>query len=671
MIAFRHLTLVRGGEALIEDADLIINDGEKVGIVGANGAGKSSLFKLALNELASDHGELSITNGIRIAHMAQEIGARDQSITDYVLDGDHALRAVEVAMEEALNAGEDMRYAELLGELEHHDGYTARPRAEQLLVGLGFAQHELTQPMSAFSGGWRMRANLARTLFTPSDLLLLDEPTNHLDLDALFWLEQWLVRYPGTLLLISHDRDFLDGVCNRILHFDHRKLVLYTANYSGFERMRAERLATQESERQKLESRKAELEDFVRRFRAKATKARQAQSRLKMLERMGDIAPLRAESPFTFEIKAHEKSSFPLLSLDQAELGYPGHAVLEKVRLSLAPGDRIGLLGPNGAGKSTLIKSLTGELPLIEGERVAGEHLRLGYFAQHQVDALDLGASPYLHIQRMSPQSSEQEIRNFLGGFDFRGDDAFAAVGQFSGGEKARVALSLIAWQRPNLLLLDEPTNHLDLEMREALTDALARFEGAVVIVSHDRHLMRASVDRFWCVADGKVAPFEGDLEDYQRWLKERASAGAGQGRSAAEADVGGEAPSPTLANDDVPNAQRQSEEPAGTGSAIETTATGAAAQGDKREQRKQAAAQREQLKPLKKARDAAEKKMAKLQQELATLEETLGDETLYAPEHKERLLTLTQQRGELGTALEEAEQSWLEAEEAYEAAQA
>ncbi|MGJ8516113.1 ABC-F family ATP-binding cassette domain-containing protein [Carnimonas bestiolae] len=642
MIAFRQLALVRGGEPLIEPSDLIINDGEKVGIVGTNGAGKSSLFALMLGELAADRGELAITNGARIAHMAQEIDARDRTITDYVLDGDHALRAVEQQIDAAQQAGDDMRYAELLGELEHHDGYTARPRAEQLLVGLGFAQHELDQPLSAFSGGWRMRANLARTLFTPSDILLLDEPTNHLDLDALFWLEQWLVRYPGTLLLISHDRDFLDGVCNRILHFDQRQLVLYTANYSSFERMRAERLASREAERVKQEARRAELEDFVRRFRAKATKARQAQSRLKMLERMGEIAPLRAESPFTFSIDAWDKISFPLLSLDQANIGYAEPPVLKHVRLSLAPGDRIGLLGPNGAGKSTLIKALTGDLPLLSGERVEGEHLKLGYFAQHQVDALDLDASAYLHIQRMSPQSSEQEIRNFLGGFDFRGDDAFAAVGQFSGGEKARVALALIAWQKPNLLLLDEPTNHLDLEMREALTDALARFEGAVVIVSHDRHLMRASVDRFWCVADGQVAPFDGDLDDYQRWLKER---GTSSGKAKAAPEIEQSAAEPEV------------ESPAST-------------QADKRQQRKQSAAQREQLKPLKKARDAAEKKMSSLQKEMAVIEERLGDQTLYSDENKAKLLQLTQQRGELGTALEDAEQQWLEAEEALEAAQ-
>ncbi|ANF56715.1 ABC-F family ATP-binding cassette domain-containing protein [Halotalea alkalilenta] len=630
MIAFRQLELQRGGEPLIEHADLILHDGQKVGIVGANGAGKSSLFKLILGELSADRGEVELTSGSRIAHMAQEIDALDRSLVDYVLDGDAALREVERLLEAARASGDDLRQAELLGQFEVHDGYSARARAEQLLVGLGFSQQVLGHSLSAFSGGWRMRANLARTLFTPSDLLLLDEPTNHLDLDALLWLEQWLIRYPGTLLLISHDRDFLDAVCDRIIHFDERRLELYRGNYSAFERLRAERLASREAERAQQQARRAELEDFVRRFRAKASKARQAQSRLKMLERMEEIAPLRAASPFSFRLLGSDKVSFPLLALDRARVGYSDQGLLENVRLTLAPGDRIGLLGPNGAGKSTLIKALTGQLALLDGERVEGEHLALGYFAQHQVDALDMSSTPHQHVLRLSPSASDQEIRDFLGGFDFRGDAAFGRVGEFSGGEKARLALALIAWRRPNLLLLDEPTNHLDLEMRAALTEALAGFEGAVVIVSHDRHLLRASVDQFWCVADGRVAPFDGDLDDYHAWLRQRL--GEGSAKTPRDEDE-------------------------------------AAPRVDKRELRRAAADRRERLKPLTRARDTAERRMTELQNEIDALEARLGDETLYLPERKQELVELTRKRGELAVALEAAEQGWLEAEEALERA--
>src|SRR5690554_6188172 len=516
MIALRQVSLQRGTQALLEGADLTLHAGHKAGIVGPNGAGKSSLFKLLLGELAPDRGEVEMSGGQRIAHMAQEVEALDRAIVDYVLDGDRELRATEAALEAAREAHDVHREADLHGAIEALDGYSAPARAAQLLVGLGFAQADLVRPLSDFSGGWRMRVNLARTLFMPSDLLLLDEPTNHLDLDALLWLEQWLARYPGTLLLISHDRDFLDAVCDHIVHFDRQNLVLYRGNYSTFERTRAEKLALQQAEAAKQQARREEIESFVARFRAKATKARQAQSRLKMLERMGDIAVAHAD-----------QTSPPRLVLDEAGLGYRhadgGETVqLDNVRLTLLPGQRIGLLGPNGAGKSTLIKSLTGELPLLGGARVPGEHLAIGYFAQHQLEGLDLASTPFMHVQRLSPKASEQEIRNFLGGFGFQGDDAFGEVGRFSGGEKARLALALVAWQKPNLLLLDEPTNHLDLEMREALTEALAAFEGTVIIVSHDRHLLRATVDEFWRVADHRVEPFDGDLEDYRAWLKAR-----------------------------------------------------------------------------------------------------------------------------------------------------
>ncbi|MFO7646989.1 ATP-binding cassette domain-containing protein, partial [Halomonas campaniensis] len=637
----------RGTQALLEGADLTLHAGHKAGIVGPNGAGKSSLFKLLLGELAPDRGEVEMSGGQRIAHMAQEVEALDRAIVDYVLDGDRELRETEAALAGAREAGEAHREAELHGAIEALDGYSAPARAAQLLVGLGFAQADLGRPLSDFSGGWRMRVNLARTLFMPSDVLLLDEPTNHLDLDALLWLEQWLTRYPGTLLLISHDRDFLDAVCDHIVHFDRQSLVLYRGNYSTFERTRAEKLALQQAEAAKQQARREEIERFVARFRAKATKARQAQSRLKMLERMGDIAVAHADSPFHFTIPSSDKTSHPLLVLDEARLGYrdvsegePGveKVQLDAVKLTLLPGQRIGLLGPNGAGKSTLIKSLTGELPLLGGRRVPGEHLAIGYFAQHQLEGLDLASTPFMHVQRLSPTAADLDIRKFLGGFGFQGDDAFGEVGRFSGGEKARLALALVAWQKPNLLLLDEPTNHLDLEMREALTEALAAFEGTVIIVSHDRHLLRATVDEFWRVADHRVEPFDGDLEDYRAWLKARLE---GERREA-RAEKGG----------------RQAES--------------AAPKEDRKAARRAAAELREKLRPLKKQRDRAEQAMEKVQAELAKVEEALGDAELYTDAaRKEELTSTLARQGELKSRLDDLEAEWLSAEEELEAMEA
>ncbi|MCH4564647.1 ATP-binding cassette domain-containing protein [Halomonas sp. EGI 63088] len=639
MIALRQVSLQRGTQRLFEGADLTLHAGHKAGIVGPNGAGKSSLFGLLLGQLAPDAGQVEMSGGQRIAHMAQEVEALDRPIVDYVLDGDHELRRAEAALEAARERDDAHREAELHGIIEALDGYSAPARAAQLLVGLGFAQADLERPLADFSGGWRMRANLARTLFMPSDLLLLDEPTNHLDLDALLWLEQWLVRYPGTLLLISHDRDFLDAVCDHIVHFDRQRLALYRGNYTTFERTRAEKLALQQAEAAKQQARKAEIEQFVARFRYKATKARQAQSRLKMLERMGDIAMAHADSPFHFTLPSADKTSHPLLVLDEARLGYRDEAGRETVqlggvKLTLLPGQRIGLLGPNGAGKSTLIKSLTGELPLLAGKRVPGEHLAIGYFAQHQLEGLDLDASPFMHVQRLSPTASDQEIRNFLGGFGFKGDDAFAQVGSFSGGEKARLALALVAWHRPNLLLLDEPTNHLDLEMREALTEALASFEGTVILVSHDRHLLRATVDEFWRVADQRVEPFDGDLEDYRAWLKARLEGERREARAdKAERQTGNTAPKE-----------------------------------DRKATRRAAAELREQLRPLKRERDRAEKAMEKVQAELTAVEEALGEAELYTDASRKAELTKQLARqGELKSRLEELELAWLAAEEALD----
>ncbi|MGO1615639.1 ATP-binding cassette domain-containing protein [Halomonas sp. AOP35-4E-18] len=646
MIALRQVALQRGTQTLLDNADVTLNNGVKSGIIGANGAGKSSLFKLLLGELAPDQGEIEMSGGQRIAHMAQEVDALDRPIIEYVLDGDLALRQAEADLLAAQEAGQAHREAELHGLIETLDGYRAESRAAQLLVGLGFVQTDLNRPLSAFSGGWRMRVNLARTLFMPSDLLLLDEPTNHLDLDALLWLEQWLTRYPGTLLLISHDRDFLDAVCDHIVHMHHQTLELYRGNYSQFERTRAEKLALQQAEAAKQQARREEIERFIARFRAQATKAKQAQSRVKMLERMEDIAVAHVDSPFHFTLPAADKTSHPLLVLDQAQLGYPGengsddNVQLDKVYVTLLPGSRIGLLGPNGAGKSTLIKSLTGELELLNGKRVPGEHLAIGYFAQHQLEGLDVTSTPFVHVQRLSPTASDQDIRNFLGGFGFKGDDAFGKVANYSGGEKARLALALVAWQKPNLLLLDEPTNHLDLEMREALTQALASFEGTVILVSHDRHLLRATVDEFWKVADNRVEPFDGDLDDYRVWLKARLEE--------SRRDSRGE------------KAERQSQQPSG----------------DSREarkaSRKAAAELREKLRPLKKQRDQAEKAMEKAQQELDKVEQLLADPELYTDSARKADLTKTlSQQAEIKARLDESERQWLSAEESLETMEA
>ena len=644
MIALRQVALQRGTQTLLDNADITLNNGVKAGIIGANGAGKSSLFKLLLGELAPDQGDVEMSGGQRIAHMAQEVDALDRPIIEYVLDGDVALRQAEADLLAAREAGQEHREAELHGLIETLDGYRAESRAAQLLVGLGFVQTDLLRPLSAFSGGWRMRVNLARTLFMPSDLLLLDEPTNHLDLDALLWLEQWLTRYPGTLLLISHDRDFLDAVCDHIVHMHHQTLELYRGNYSQFERTRAEKLALQQAEAAKQQARREEIERFISRFKAKATKAKQAQSRVKMLERMEDIAVAHVDSPFHFTLPAADKTSHPLLVLDQAQLGYRGEQSdviqLDHVNLTLLPGSRIGLLGPNGAGKSTLIKSLTGELELLNGKRIPGEHLAIGYFAQHQLEGLDVTSTPFVHVQRLSPTASDQDIRNFLGGFGFKGDDAFGTVANYSGGEKARLALALVAWQKPNLLLLDEPTNHLDLEMREALTQALASFEGTVILVSHDRHLLRATVDEFWKVADNRVEPFDGDLEDYRVWLKARLEESRRDSRSE--------------------KAERQSQQPSG----------------DSREarkaSRKAAAELRDKLRPLKKQRDQAEKAMEKAQQELDQIEQVLADPELYTDSSRKAELTTTlSQQAEIKARLDASERQWLSAEEALEAMEA
>jgi ATP-binding cassette, subfamily F, member 3 len=519
VIRLSQVTLRRGAKALLEGSDLTIHAGERIGLIGANGSGKSSLFALLRGELHADKGELELPAYWRIAHVAQETPALERPALEYAIDGDTALRGLE---QELASTHDGTRMGELHAALADADVYTARPRAQALLLGLGFKSDELERPVSSFSGGWRMRLNLAQALMCRSDLLLLDEPTNHLDLDAIIWLEDWLRRYPGTLMVISHDRDFLDGVVQAIVHIDSRRLRRYSGDYSSFETQRAQAVVLAQAELEKQARERAHLQSFIDRFRAKATKARQAQSRMKMLARMEELAPLHVAAPFSFEFRQPERSPDPLLVLEDVAAGYPDKTVLAGVRLSLRANERIGLLGVNGAGKSTLVKTIAGVLPVLAGSATFNKGLEIGYFAQHQVEMLRDDESPLWHLRRLAPQAREQELRNYLGSFNFPADMATHPVGQFSGGEKARLALALIVWQRPNLLLLDEPTNHLDLETREALTVALAQFEGTLVLVSHDRHLLRASTEKLLIVANGTLGEFDGDLDDYRESLLKR-----------------------------------------------------------------------------------------------------------------------------------------------------
>jgi len=630
MIRLQSLTLQRGPQRLLEDAELTLHAGQKAGLIGANGAGKSSLFALLLGELTPDSGDCLLPADWRIAHMRQEIDTLDRIAVDYVLDGDLRLREVQRLLEQAETAGDGAAQARMHSELDSADGYTADARARKLLAGLGFTNEQMDKPVSDFSGGWRMRLNLAQALMCPSDLLLLDEPTNHLDLDAILWLEDWLKSYPGTLLLISHDRDFLDAVVDHVAHVEQRKITLYRGGYSAFERARAERLAQQQQAYDKQQAQRAHMEKFIARFKAQATKAKQAQSRIKALERMEELSAAHVDSPFDFTFRESNKISSPLLDLSDARLGYGDRAVLEKVKLQLTPGARIGLLGPNGAGKSTLIKNLAGELEPLSGRLVRGENTVVGYFAQHQLDSLDSKASPLLHLQRIAPTEREQTLRDFLGGFDFRGARLDEPVLNFSGGEKARLSLALIAWEKPNLLLLDEPTNHLDLEMRLALTMALQEFSGAVLVVSHDRHLLKSTTDDFLLVADGRVQEFDGDLEDYARWLVEY-----------------------RLRNAPVSN----------TPINVDKT--------DKKAQRQQAAALRQQLAPHKKQADKLERDLGLLHEKLAKVEAALADSANYEAANKDKLRDLLAEQASLKVREAELEESWMESLELLESMQA
>src|SRR6056300_859629 len=626
MIRLENLSLLRGSTRLLEEANLNIHSGWKLALVGANGAGKTSLFKLLLGELQADAGEVSLPSRKQIAHMAQEVSSSNRSALEYVLDGDLHLREIQTSLAKA-EAEHSPAVGALHAELEAIDGYRAESRAHQLLDGLGFAPGDAVRPVNAFSGGWRIRLNLAQALMSRSDLLLLDEPTNHLDLDATLWLENWLRNYPGTLILISHDRTFIDAVASHVVHLYQRQLSLYKGNYSAYERMRAERLAQQQAAFSKQQERIAQIENFVRRFKAKASKAKQAQSRIKELERMEMISAAHIDSPFTFRFDSSEKLSSPLLSLYQADLGYPGAQILGGIKLSLEPGQRIGLLGRNGAGKSTLVKSLVGDLPLLSGSRQGGEHLSVGYFAQHQLEALDPDASAMLHLQRMDPKATEASLRSFLGSFGFSGDDALEPIRRFSGGEKARLALALIAWTKPNLLLLDEPTNHLDLEVRHALTLALQSFEGAIILVSHDRHLLANTVDQFLLVADGKVEEFAGDLDDYHAWL---ASA-----RQQQKLSIGSESKSNSAA--------------------------------DRKEQKRLEAERRAKLRPLKQQVEKLEKLVDSTSEKLGAIETQLADPDIYSDARKAELKQLLAQQAEFSSTLSQAESDWMERQEELE----
>ena len=644
MLTITDLSLQRGGVWLLENVNLTVQPGQRVAIVGANGAGKSSLFQLLLGQLAPEQGSVALPGGCRIAHMAQEVAASSRSARDFVLDGDTELRRMERALAEAEAGGDDHAIARLHGELDIHEAWSAPRRAETLLRGLGFADSDAERPVSAFSGGWRIRLNLAQALMRPSDLLLLDEPTNHLDLDACLWLENWLRKYPGTLLFISHDRDFMDRVATHLVHFDQKQLVLYTGNYSAFERQRAERLAQQQASFERQQARIAEIQRFIDRFKAKATKARQAQSRVKALERMEKIAPAHVDSPFSFEFPVADKVSNPLLSIRHGVAGHGDVPILKNINVTLLPGTRVGLLGPNGAGKSTFMDALRGTGTLLSGERTCGEHLAIGYFAQHQLESLDLDASPFLHLQRLAPTASEQKVRDFLGGFDFHGDEALAPIRSFSGGEKARVALAVIAWQKPNLLLLDEPTNHLDLEMRQALTMALQNFEGAIVVVSHDRHLLRNTVDEFWLVCDGAVGEYEGDLEDYERWLAERRK------------------------DEESPPRREVAE---GQGKSVNTAGAATLTADERKARKRQEAELRQKLSPWRKKQGTLETRMEQLQQQLATVEQNLADPGLYDDQQKVRLKELLAEQAELKRELEDVEAEWLEVSETVESLEA
>ena len=631
MLALTNISLRRGRKVLIENASFQIHAGQRMGVIGPNGSGKSSLFAMLLGELEPDDGELALDPQDEIAHVAQESPHGEGSAIDHVMDGDRELREVQAAIAEGENDADQPDLHLLYERMEAIDGFTAESRASRLLHGLGFAADEYSNPVNSFSGGWRMRLNLARALMCRSDILLLDEPTNHLDLPAILWLERWLKRYEGILLVVSHDRDFLDQICTRVAHIENETINLFTGNYSQFETLRAEQLALQQAMYTRQQKQIKHIQSYVDRFRYKASKARQAQSRLKMLERMEQIAPAHVDSPFRFHFLEPKKQPQHLLGLSDAAVGYGEDIVLDDIDLHLSAGDRIGLLGVNGAGKSTLVKGLSTGSTLLKGERVLSKDTKIGYFAQHQLELLRPEESPIDHLRDYAPGDREQDHRNYLGRFGFSGERIFEPVAPFSGGEKARLVLALMIRQGPNLLLLDEPTNHLDLEMRQALSVALIEYTGALVVISHDRHLLRSVCDELLIVHDGVVDRFNRSLDDYQTWLRE-------QEEKAEQATAKWkEAPAKSV---------------------------------NKKQLRQQQAQQRQRLKPLHDKVKAVDKDLASSRSRLAELEAQLADESIYADEsRKDELTQLVQDQAAVKLAVESLEWEWLDASEKLEQA--
>lgn len=641
MIKFQSLSLRQGEQQLLRNSSLTLHPGWRVAVIGKNGCGKSSLFTLLNGQLSQDEGSISLPDNWTIAHMAQEVTALSRPAIDYVLDGDTNLRRIQEKLSQieqsknrddhTLTEQSAKELAQLHHEMELADGYTAEARAGKMLFGLGFTADDLKRPVSDFSGGWRMRLNLAHTLMCRSDLLLLDEPTNHLDLDAVLWLEQWLKTYPGTLILISHDREFLDGTVDHVVHIEHASLNYYRGNYSAFEIQRGAQLAQQQSAYEKQQREIKHIQQFINRFKAKATKARQAQSRMKALERLETIAPAHVDSSFNFIFREPEKLPSPLLTLSKATLGYKNTPILNKVNLNLEPGARLGILGPNGAGKSTLIKSLAQQLALLEGECQPSPHLKLGYFAQHQLEHLDLQASAMQHLTRIAQRETETTLRTFLGSFGFHDNKVSELITNFSGGEKARLALALIVWQKPNLLLLDEPTNHFDIDMRHALAMALQSFSGAVILVSHDRHLIRCTTEELYLAAEGRVEPFPGTLNDYKKWL----------------ADF-----------------RKQKNQ---TISIEDKTVNSHTSKTQRKEERKKTAEKRKLLRPITTKLNNLEANMEKLSKQQTQLNHQLTDNQLYEEKNKIELKKLLQAQTELKQAYDNCEQEWIRLSEELE----
>lgn len=628
MIVATNIEFIRGGKALLKDASATINPRQKVGLVGANGCGKSSFFTLLKQETQVDSGDLTIPHHWRLASVAQETHALDKNALQYVIDGDHDFRNLQARLSEAEATDNGTKIAEMHILLDNAGGYTIESRAAELLAGLGFSEQAQGRSVKDFSGGWRMRLNLAQALLCPSDLLLLDEPTNHLDLDAVIWLEKWLRQYQGTLVLISHDRDFIDSIVDKIIHIEQNKLHEYTGNYTSFERQRAEKLAQQQSSYEKQQTQMEHMQSYIDRFRYKASKAKQAQSRIKALEKMEQLLPAHLDNQFSFSFRQPDALPMPLLTLEKVSAGYDDLLILDQIKLNLVPGSRIGLLGRNGAGKSTLIKLLSDQLQPKSGKLEINPNAKIGYFAQHQLEFLRLDETPLQHLARLAPDEKELALRNFLGRFGFQGEKALDIVAPFSGGEKARLVLALLVWQKPNLLLLDEPTNHLDLEMRHALTLALQEFEGAMVVVSHDRHLLRTTTDELYLVHNKKVELFEGDLDDYHQWLS------------------------------DQQRLEKQSLQNIDKVTSVSV---------NRKDQKRLEAEFRKKLTPYKKQLTGSEKSMDSHSQRLADIEEKLGDSTLYEQANKKQLTDLLKEQGEVKDLLEESEILWMDAQEQIE----